>query len=293
MAGLWQKVALQIILLTITGATGVVAAPPNDYPTVPEPQSIPQQNRSAPEQIVAPPPQATQPAPQSYSRSSAQPMPISPLLNENLPSPPYQAAQPAEEDRPLPINLATALSLSNARPLIIAYAQASVEEAAARLQNAKVLWLPNLNFGVDYYRHDGYDQTTNGTIITDNKNSYYAGAGAALNFAVTDAIFRPLAARQELAARQSDLQAARNDALLAVASAYFDVQESRGRLAAIVDSANKANDLVNQIRGLSQGLVPEIEVDRARALQYDLQQQVAAARANWRIASAGSRACSA
>ena len=113
-----------------------------------------------------------------------------------------------------------------------------------------------------------------------------AGGGATLSFAVTDAIFRPLAARQELAARQSDLQAARNDALLQVATAYFDVQQARGRLAGTLDAVDRAEGLVKRTAGLARGLVPGIEVDRARALLFDLQQQVAAARADWRIASA-------
>ena len=116
--------------------------------------------------------------------------------------------------------------------------------------------------------------------------SYYAGAGATLNVAVTDAIFRPLAARQELSARQSDLEAAHNDALLTVARSYFDVQEARGRLAGVLDSAAKAEVLVRQIESLAKGLVPEIEVDRVRVLLADLNQQAAAARTTWRVASA-------
>ena len=79
----------------------------------------------------------------------------SPVVSENSYPPAIAAAQPAASDQALPVNLATALYLSNARPLVIALAQASVEEAAARLQNANVLWLPNLNVGTDYYRHDG------------------------------------------------------------------------------------------------------------------------------------------
>jgi len=209
-----------------------------------------------------------------------------PILAENPEPPPIQPAQPAESDQTLPINLATALYLSNARPLVIAFAQASVEEAAARLQNAKVLWLPNLNVGADYYRHDGTDQITEGRIIRDSKSALAAGGGATLNFGVTDAIFRPLADRQELAARQCDLQTARNDALLAVAVAYFDVQQARGTLAGTTDAVARAEVLVRKTTGLAEGLVPGIEVDRARALLFDLQQQVAASRANWRITSA-------
>jgi outer membrane protein TolC len=146
--------------------------------------------------------------------------------------------------------------------------------------------LPNLNVGTDYYHHDGTDQSTDGTLIRDNKSAFAAGGGATLNFGITDAIFRPLADRQELAARESDLQTARNDALLAVALAYFDVQQARGTLAGTLDAVVKAEGLVQKTTGLARGLVPEIEVDRARALLFDLQQQVAASRANWRITSA-------
>ncbi len=65
---------------------------------------------------------------------------------------------PSEEltaaDRPLPINLATALQLAGARPTIIAAAQASVGVAQAQLSKANVLWLPSLSVGAGYYRHD-------------------------------------------------------------------------------------------------------------------------------------------
>jgi outer membrane protein TolC len=209
-----------------------------------------------------------------------------PTVNENSQPPPIELAQPAATDQTLPINLPTALCLSNARPLVIAFAQASVEEAAAVLQHANVLWLPNLNVGTDYYRHDGLDQATNGTIIQDDKYNLTAGGGATLNFAVTDAIFLPLAARQELAARQADLQTARNNALLQVATAYFDVQQARGRLAGTLDAVARAEALTKHTAGLARGLVPEIEVDRARALLFDLRQQVAGARADWRVTSA-------
>ena len=51
-----------------------------------------------------------------------------------------------------PINLATALRLSDARPLIVAAAQASVWVAEAQLTRAKVLWVPTLTLGADYIR---------------------------------------------------------------------------------------------------------------------------------------------
>jgi outer membrane protein TolC len=193
-------------------------------------------------------------------------------------------------DHPLPINLATALFLSNARPLVIAFAENSVEQASAQLQRANVLWLPNLNTGIQYYHHEGSDQSSNGDMIVDTKSYFAAGAGATFSFGLSDAIFQPLVARQVLSARQWDVQAARNDALADVAGAYFDVQEARGRLAGNLDSIAKADDLAKQIRGLSTGLaggiVPQIEIDRVLSLLYDLKQEAAASRAAWQTSSA-------
>src|SRR5262245_24822581 len=50
---------------------------------------------------------------------------------------------------PLPINLATAMQLAGVRPLDIATAAAQVEQALALQLQARVLWIPNLNAGVD------------------------------------------------------------------------------------------------------------------------------------------------
>ena len=184
--------ASQTVILLAISSVGGLAAPPN----APDP----------PEAVTAPPPQASlSPEARPAYAGSGQIFRL-PAVGENSEPPPIELAQPAASDQVLPINLATALYLSNARPLIIAFAQASVEEAAARLQNAQVLWLPDLNVGADYYRHEGTDQSTDGTIILDDKNAFAAGGGATLNFGITDAIFRPLADRQELSARESDLQ---------------------------------------------------------------------------------------
>jgi len=102
-------------------------------------------------------------------------------------------------DLPLPINLATALRLSDARPLIVAAAQASVWVAEAQLTRAKVLWVPQLNVGFDYIRHDGGGPDFNKGIMTaPSVNFFYGGVGMVQSGATTDMIYMPLAARQIL-----------------------------------------------------------------------------------------------
>ena len=266
----WGRLALPVALLLATSTAGGLARPDPVGAQTPEARRGSAEN-ARPLRLASDP-------------SSVGQILAGPTLTEDPLAPPIESARPTQYDhpvdgaRPLPINLATALQLSNARPLVIAFAEARVEEAVARLQGANVLWLPNINVGIDYLRHDGADQSTDGTVIFPSRNTFASGAGATVVFSATDAVFRPLVARQELLSRQWDLQSARNDALLDVAAAYFDVQQARGQLTAARDAVAKSEDLVTTIQGLAKGLVAEIEVDRARTVLFDLQQEATARR---------------
>jgi outer membrane protein TolC len=186
----------------------------------------------------------------------------------------------------LPINLATALRLAGARPLIISAAQASVEVAAAELDRAGVLWLPSIHAGVGYYHHDGATQGQSGTFSINTKDQFMAGGGVTAVFSTTDAIFAPLAARQVLRSRVGALEVARNDAVLAVAEAYFNVQQARGELAGGQDVITKVQALADKINSLPKSPVNTTDVNRARAQLADVEQGVAVAREAWRVASA-------
>src|SRR5262249_47310405 len=144
------------------------------------------------------------------------------LLEPTAPLAPVAYAMPPTMagDRPLPINLPTALRLANASPLDIGIAQERIRTAAAQLGQANVRWLPNILVGADYFRHDGQLQDVLGNVFGTSKSSFQVGAAPYAVFALTDAIFAPLAARQALRAREAALQATTNDTLLSVAEAY-------------------------------------------------------------------------
>lgn len=231
-------------------------------------------------------------------------------------------------DLRLPINLATALRLADARPIIISATGATVWVAEAKLQKAAVLWLPSLNLGGDYIRHDGYGPDLNrgvnvpqgenafrqnspgslGKPLNQNINFFYGGAGFTYlpqgdsyfyqpepcppllpspQFRyISDMIFEPLKARQMLNSSRWDVQAAKNDALLMTATAYFAVHKFRGQYAVSIDAVQRGRRLVAEMAELSRDLVPAAEIDRARNLLADLEQQAVTARQMWRIASA-------
>jgi len=201
-------------------------------------------------------------------------------------APEIVAAQPEKSDEILPMNLATAMRLTDARPLIIQAAFASEMTSYGLLQQAQVLWLPDLYLGSDYQRHDGGAQRTTGDVAINDRNQFLAGGGLKAVFALTDALYEPLAARQIYRARNYDVQAARNDALLAMTDAFFSVQQARGVLAGYDDTVVKGRQLVNTVESLANGLVAPIEIQRAQTTLADLEQQVADARRDWRISSA-------
>jgi outer membrane protein TolC len=219
---------------------------------------------------------------------------VSSSAQDMLPAPrktqpaPFDLAIPriAAEDRPLPINLATALALAQARPVDILLASQRLQQALAQEQKANTLWLPTVYFGVDYHRHDGQVQSVEGNVFGTSKQSLMVGAGPSAVFAFADALYAPLAARQDVAARQSGVQTAQNDALYAVAESYFNVQQARGELAAALDAVERAGELVRRTEKLAPGLILPVEASRARAELARRRQVLSAARERWRVASA-------
>ncbi|MEI7687111.1 MAG: TolC family protein [Planctomycetota bacterium] len=188
-------------------------------------------------------------------------------------------------DKPLPINLPTALKLANARPLDIAFASQRIQVSLAALDRANVLWLPTISVGGDYYRHDGQLQDVAGRVFGTSKSTLMGGVGPSAVFAVTDAIYSPLIEKQVVRARQADLQAAMNDSLLRVAEAYFNVQQARGELAGAEFAAKRSEDLVRR-SGQLKGLIAPVDEVRARADLAERRNAELSARERWRTSSA-------
>jgi outer membrane protein TolC len=177
--------------------------------------------------------------------------------------------------------------LAGARPLDIAAATVQVQQGLALLLQAKVLWVPNINGGIDYTRHDGVQQNIfTGGNFQKGRQSFFVGGGPFLSVGVTDAIYEPLAARRVVASREANLQAAKNDALLAVTQAFFVLQEARGRRVGVDATIVRAQRLVALAEGLAPGLIAPLEVNRARTELQSLKQTREVAVRDWRVASA-------
>jgi outer membrane protein TolC len=214
-----------------------------------------------------------------------------PRDSSSISTPPPPPRRPVDTSlipgRPVePIDLANALRLAGARDLDIAVARQRVFQAAADLSQARALALPSLFYGPTWYRADGQIQTITGQVQTIGRSGLFVGAMAAMpngllgpppgtgipslnglsaTLRISDAIFEPMAARRVLAANAAGVRAAANDAMLAVAEAYFDLQAATGRLAIAREAVDNAESL-SRITGAFARLGEGLEADHRRAL---------------------------
>jgi outer membrane protein TolC len=185
-----------------------------------------------------------------------------------------------------PIDLPGALRLAGANDLDIAIARARVAQAVADLSHARAVWLPSLFIGPNWIRHDGTAQVVEGPVRHISKSSLFLGATGAFGQGVTgpvpaggpaplssttavirisDAIFAPLAARQQVEANQAGVAAATNDALLGLSEAYFDLQVAAGRLQIAREAASNAEALAQLTASYARSGAG-LEADYRRAL---------------------------
>jgi len=223
--------------------------------------------------------------PQEVQWKSARPVGIVPVKHE-APEPTPMAPAVVDQHPSLPINLATAMELACARPLDVQVASRQVRIAAAQYDRAKFLTLPTIIGGVDYFHHDGAVQNFQGDVINKSRSSFMVGGGANAVFGLNDAIFAPLAARQDLQARKAVLQAVHNDAATSVAEAYFTVQQARGELALARVIVKEAEELVRRTQQLADNLAPPVEATRARVELARRRQAATIQQERWSLASA-------
>ncbi|MGE3805080.1 MAG: TolC family protein [Gemmataceae bacterium] len=232
--------------------------------------------------------------------------------------PPVLPAPRAESEKPIamlppavkpakdrfPIDLSTVWRLAGANNLQIALASERIREATAQLEGARALWLPSLQFGVGYNRHDGQIQDTRGDILEVSRSSVYTGGGANLGAAplnggtngparlfvglpLADALFAPLAQRQVANAASAHQAATFNDTLLQVSIGYLELVRSYGECAIALEAVKNAEELVRLISArVKAGTAPPADEYRARAELADRQRQSFAAEETLHVASA-------
>lgn len=204
-----------------------------------------------------------------------------------------------QEPDAVPINLPSALAAVGGDHPVVGYARWRVQEAYAKLDRARVMWLPSIQSGFNYRRRDGNYQDVQGAIVDVNLNSmnYGLGAGAVgagsptqpgvvARFHLADAIFLPKTAKNVATARDHAATATFNQQLLLGALAYVDLLEASQDLEIYQESASRTRELVKLTSDYAlagQGL--RSDADRAATELAMLQTREISVRERQRVAS--------
>lgn len=202
-----------------------------------------------------------------------EPRTITPTASPISPAPEPPAETTIEV---IDMNLPTALSMVGGQHPAVGFAQWRVQEAYAQLDQAEVLWLPSLQAGFSFHRHDGNYQASDGSIVDVNRNSFQYGLGAGAvgagttprpglvaQFHLADAIFQPEIARTTAWARGHAANGVMNEQLLNVAVAYLELLEAWQDTRILEDSRGRTRDLsklTSDFAATGQGL--QADADR-------------------------------
>jgi outer membrane protein TolC len=180
-------------------------------------------------------------------------------------------AVPADPDGSYPIDLPTALRLAAGRNLDLARAVERTRLAAARSDQAQLSIVPDLQSGASFGRKNGLLQDIAGAPIQTQRVDRSAGLGAStglpgvsVDLGLSDAIFNPLAAKQDQKAALASSRAREHQVLAATAIAYFELVRAHGhlQLAREIEAASrKLADDTTAFARAGEGL----EADSARA----------------------------
>ncbi len=223
-----------------------------------------------------------------------------PLDRGTMPADPIVRAAPS----PQVIDLASALGMAGGNAWTIQLARQRTVEAHAELKQARALWLPSLQFGVGWNKHDGRIQATEGQVIEASRGSLFVGGGATLgnspiaggssgplrlaaDLALADAYFAPKIASRQLSARNAGVSVAKNRALLDAGVAYVDLLEAVGRVADAEVAIAAAGELLQLTQTFAEaGAGAQADVDRAATEQARLGQLLHDANRIYRTRSA-------
>ncbi|HEY1860595.1 MAG TPA: TolC family protein [Gemmataceae bacterium] len=176
------------------------------------------------------------------------------------------AATPAAAKREaLPIDLPTALRLADVGNPTINLAREREREAYFLLNEAEVAWLPNLQTGPAYVRHDGRLQDTSGVILSTSKSNLFEGGGAVLTWDSSTILFGPLIARRLAEAQSAASRAVTSDVQLDVALAYLDLVRVHAAMAINADTLARAEEMLKSAEAGDQAGKNKTPADITRA----------------------------
>jgi outer membrane protein TolC len=190
----------------------------------------------------------------------------------------------------LPINLDTVLHLAEVQNGQVAQARSKVEEAFAEKDLAAKAWLPAMNIGTEYTRHEGGIANENGTITRSSFSTLFGGIDIYSRLDLRNAVYVKVNAERQVWQQRGELRRITSESLLDATSTYIDLLTVRTGEAIAVSMKKDLQALLERAQNLA-GTEPgaRVEVARIQAQlkgrdQFILELQADAARASAKLA---------
>ncbi len=195
-----------------------------------------------------------------------------PALAQTPAAPPVIEAAP----KPLPINLDTVLRLAEEQNGQIALAREKLREAYAEQDVAKSAWLPAINVGTAYYRHEGGIQNEDGTLTHSSSGAVLAGVDVMGRLDPREAIYARVNAERKVWQQKGELSRVTSETLLEAATTYIDLLAARTGEAIAGRTLKDEKAILDQARGIAKAEPgTQFAVEGFEAEVFGLRQAVA------------------
>jgi outer membrane protein TolC len=185
------------------------------------------------------------------------------------------------------IDLPTVLRLAEARNLDIQLARERLHEARANREGAVAQFFPWLSPGITYRRHDDLIQDVSGNLFNVHKDSYAPGATLAAQVEVGEAIYKSLAAKQQLRAAGHASEAQRQTTAFNATQNYFDLLFAQAAVGIAREAVSISTNYQAQItEAVAAGLAFKGDELRVRVERENNELTLRRAREQQRIAAA-------
>jgi len=165
------------------------------------------------------------------------------------PSPPRGEGE-SLQPKLLPIGLDTVLRLAEEQNGQIALAREKVNEAFAGQDLAKSAWLPAINAGTAYYRHEGGIQNEDGTLTQSSTGAMLAGVELSGRLDLRQAVFAQVNAERKFWQNKGELSRIASETLLDAATTYIDLLTARNGEVIALRLVKNAEEMLAQARGV-------------------------------------------
>jgi outer membrane protein TolC len=203
------------------------------------------------------------------------------------PAPAAPAATVPDNHPVLEVTLDSVLRLAEEQNPQMALARERVNQAYAEKDLADKRWLPDINLGSGYYRHEGGIQDQTGVLVRSSAGALIAGADLSARLDPRAAAFAKLDAARRACQQKGELRRVTAEVLLDAAGTYLDLLAAHEGLAIVRSlngDLNALHDRARKLANLERGARVEVvriegELTGQEALRRKLESQARTASA--------------